>query len=564
MKFQDYKYIRPDMDALKNDFHAALKVFEEAQSASEQEKAMDTINQLRFNFDTAQTLVSIRHSIDTKDAFYDQEETFFNENSPLFAQLVNLYYKALVNATFKEDLIKSKGQLLFDQAAQSLRTFDDSILPLLQKENKLTSSYQKLLASAEIEFEGETRNLSQMAPFAQSKDRAMRKKASSVVSDWFKDNEDTLDTIYDELVQVRHDMALKLGYESFTELAYDRLGRLDYGPKEVANYRKQVLENIVPVVKELVERKGKRLGIDTMYSYDLALEFNSGNPTPKGDKDFLVAEAKKMYDEMSPETSEFFNFMLDKNLLDLEAKKGKAGGGYCTFIPNYDSPFIFANFNGTKHDVDVLTHEAGHAFQVYSSRHHEVPEYQWATLEASEIHSMSMEFFAWPWINGFFKEDTEKYKFTHLAGALTFIPYGVAVDEFQHEIYKNPTMSKAERKATWRQIEKKYLPYKIYDNDDFMERGGFWFRQGHIFSVPFYYIDYTLAQVCAFQYWVRDQKDHKEAWQSYLTLCQAGGTKPFVGLLELAGLQNPFNDGTLETTVPSIKAYLDSVDDTKL
>ncbi|MFW5864950.1 MAG: M3 family metallopeptidase, partial [Candidatus Izemoplasmataceae bacterium] len=225
---------------------------------------------------------------------------------------------------------------------------------------------------------------------------------------------------------------------------------------------------------------------------------------------------------------------------------------------------IFANFNGTKHDVDVLTHEAGHAFQVYSSRHHEVPEYQWATLEASEIHSMSMEFFAWPWIDLFFKDDTPKYKFTHLSGALTFIPYGVAVDEFQHEIYKNPTMSKDERKTTWRQIEKKYLPYKVYDDDDFMERGGFWFRQGHIFSVPFYYIDYTLAQVCAFQYWIRDQKDHEEAWKSYLTLCKAGGSKPFVGLLDLAGLKNPFHDDTLKTTIPEIKAYLDSVDDKKL
>lgn len=564
MKFQDYKYVRPDMDALKEAFHEALNIFKNAKTADEQEKAMDKINQLRFDFTTAQTLVSIRHSIDTKDEFYDKEETFFNENSPLFAQLGNLYYKALVEATFKEELIKRKGKLLFDQAEQSLRTFNDAILPLLQKENKLTSSYQKLLASAEILFEGEIRNLSQMAPFAQSKDRAMRKKASQAVSEWFKGHETTLDDIYDELVQVRHEMALKLGYESFTLLAYDRLGRLDYGPKEVANYRKQVLENIVPVVGELVKRKGERLGIDTMYSYDLALEFNSGNPTPKGDKDFLVSQAKTMYDEMSEETSEFFNFMLEKNLMDLESKKGKAGGGYCTFIANYQSPFIFANFNGTKHDVDVLTHEAGHAFQVYSSRHHEVPEYQWATLEASEIHSMSMEFFAWPWIDLFFKDDTPKYKFTHLSGALTFIPYGVAVDEFQHEIYKNPTMSKEERKTTWRQIEKKYLPYKVYDDDDFMERGGFWFRQGHIFSVPFYYIDYTLAQVCAFQYWIRDQKDHEEAWKSYLTLCKAGGSKPFVGLLDLAGLKNPFHDDTLKTTIPEIKAYLDSVDDKKL
>ncbi|MFU8786843.1 MAG: M3 family oligoendopeptidase [Candidatus Izemoplasmataceae bacterium] len=564
MKFQDYVYKRPDMEAFKAEFTAALDQFINANTVDAQEAAMDTINQLRFNFNTMHTLASVKHTIDTKDEFYDKEEEFFNENSPIFSQLNNLYYKALTNATFADALKERKGTLLFDQAEQSLKTFKDEILPLLQEENKLTSAYQKLLAGAEIDFEGEKRNLSQMAPFAQSKDRAMRKNASSAVSNWFSENEKTLDELYDKLVKIRVETAEKLGYPSFTELAYDRLGRLDYGKEEVANYRKQVLENIVPLVQELVDRKGERLGIKNMMSYDLSLDFLSGNPTPKGGKDWMVERAHKMYSEMSDETRTFFEFMLDKNLMDLEAKKGKAGGGYCTYIPNYQSPFIFANFNGTKHDVDVLTHEAGHAFQVFSSRHHEVPEYLWATLEASEIHSMSMEFFAWPWINLFFEEDTEKYKFSHLSGSLTFIPYGVAVDEFQHEIYANPNLTPDERKSLWREIEKKYLPYKQYDNDDFLERGGFWFRQGHIFSAPFYYIDYTLAQVCAFQYWVRDQENHEEAWNSYVKLCQAGGSKPFVGLIKLAGLKNPFEDGTIAKTVPKIKAYLDSVDDTKL
>jgi M3 family oligoendopeptidase len=270
-----------------------------------------------------------------------------------------------------------------------------------------------------------------------------------------------------------------------------------------------------------------------------------------------------MYDEMSPKTSEFFNFMLEHDLLELDSKPGKQGGGYCTYLPTYRAPYIFANFNGTSHDVDVLTHEAGHAFQVYSSRDL-LPEYRWPTMEAAEIHSMSMEFLAWPWIDSFFLEDTAKYKFSHLAGAISFLPYGVLVDEFQHEIYEKPKLSPDERKALWRKLEKKYMPFKDYGDDAFMEKGTYWFRQGHIFGAPFYYIDYTLAQVCAFQYWIKHQENRNEALDSYLKLCQLGGSKSFVGLVESADLKNPFKKGTVKEIVKPIREYLDSVDDMKL
>ena len=564
MTFSDYPYQRPNMSEFTETFTQAIEAFKSASNADAQEKAMDTIHQLRFDFDTMENLASIRHSIDTKDEFYDKEKDFFDENGPRFAQLNHRYYQALVEATFKDELVKRKGKLLFEIAAQALRTFNDEILEDLTRENKLVSRYDKLIASAEIDFEGETRNLTEMSPFMQNPDRDIRRRASRAVSSWFAGQEETIDDIYDELVSVRTEIARKLGYENFTGLAYDRLGRLDYGPKEVATYRRQVRDNLVPLANELVKRQGKRLGIDEMMSYDLPFEFKTGNPKPQGDKDWMVDRAKAMYQAMSPETDEFFTTMLERGLMDLEVKKGKMGGGYCTYIPNHESPFIFANFNGTKHDVDVLTHEAGHAFQVYRSRHHDVPEYIWATMEASEIHSMSMEFFAWPWIDQFFGEDTTKYKFSHLDGALSFIPYGVAVDEFQHRIYEKPSMTKEERKLTWREIEKTYLPYKKYDNDEFMERGGFWFRQSHIFAVPFYYIDYTLAQVCAFEYWIQASANREAAWESYLRLCDAGGSKSFVGLLELAGLKNPFEQGTIATMVEPLKSFLDGIDDTKL
>ncbi|HPG43935.1 MAG TPA: M3 family oligoendopeptidase, partial [Acholeplasmataceae bacterium] len=379
----------------------------------------------------------------------------------------------------------------------------------------------------------------------------------------FEDNEAQFDRIYDDMVKVRTKIAKELGYENFVQLGYDRFGRTDYNAKDVKAYRDQIYQDIVPLVTELTARKAKRLGIENPKSYDLALSFLSGNPTPKGDRAWQVNIAKNMYDEMSPETSKFFNFMLEKDLLDLDSKAGKQGGGYCTFIANYQAPFIFANFNGTSHDVDVLTHEAGHAFQVYSSKDL-IPEYRWPTMEAAEIHSMSMEFLAWPWIGNFFLEDTDKYKFTHLAGAVSFLPYGVAVDEFQHEVYENPNMTPDERKQAWRRIEKKYLPFKDYGDDAFMEKGTYWFRQGHIFGSPFYYIDYTLAQVCAFQYWIKSQEDHAKALESYIKLCKLGGSKSFLGLVKAAELKNPFVNGTVKEIVKPIRAYLDAVDDMKL
>ena len=563
MKFKDYKYQRPDVEAYQKEITDLLaKIGSDVDKESE-ELAIQSFFELNDELDSMATLVSIRNSLDTKDEFYQKEQDFFDENGPKLQMYNNLFSKKLIQSKNRKYLEEKFGKLIFKQAELQEKTFAEEIIPDLQKENRLSTKYSKLLASAEIEFEGKIYNLTQMGPFLQSLDRDTRHKAQLKTSRFFEENEKELDEIYDEMVKIRHKIAKTLGYDNFVQLAYDRLGRTDYNAKDVKKYRDQIYEEVVPVVKELVERKAKRIGIENPKSYDLALSFKTGNPTPKGGLDWQVDIAKNMYEEMSSETGEFFNFMLDHELLELDSKPGKAGGGYCTYIPKYKSPFIFANFNGTSHDVNVLTHEAGHAFQIYSSRDH-IPSYRWPTMEAAEIHSMSMEFLAWPWIDGFFKEDTEKYKFYHLDSSLSFLPYGVAVDEFQHEIYNNPDMTPDQRKETWRKVEKKYLPYKDYDDDKFMDKGTFWFKQGHIFSVPFYYIDYTLAQVLAFQFFVLSQEDHELALDKYIKLCQLGGSKSFVDLVKSTGLNNPFKQGTIETVIEPIKRFLDGIDDTKL
>ncbi len=564
MKFNEYKYEHLDLEKIKKEFSELIESFEKAENMERQITAFDKIIKLRNHIETMQTLVSVRHSIDTNDEFYDKENEYMDEISPILFGFTNDFYKALVNSKFKDELVQKYGKFLFDLAENTLKTFSPEIIPDAQEENRLSSKYSKLIASAKIDFDGKELNLSQMVPYTQSKDRNVRIEAAKKVAQFFAENQDEFDNIYDSLVKVRTRMAQKMGYKNFVEFGYKQLSRLEYDAKMVEGYRKQVLENIVPLHTELCERQGKRLGVDKLKFYDEAIKFNSGNADPHGSPEWILNNGKTMYKELSKETDEFFTFMTENNLLDLLSKKGKMSGGYCTYIPEHKAPFIFANFNGTSHDIDVLTHEAGHAFQVYQSRRFEVPEYLWPSYEACEIHSMSMEFLTWPWMDLFFENDTDKYKFIHLSEALLFIPYGVTVDEFQHWVYENPEATPKERREKWIEIEKKYLPTRDYGEVEELKNGIFWFRQGHIFSSPFYYIDYTLAQVCAFQFWIKSRENREKAWQDYLNLCKLGGSKPFFELMKSANLKNPFEEGTLAFVIPKIKEYLDNVDDMNL
>ncbi|WP_099159793.1 M3 family oligoendopeptidase [Virgibacillus ndiopensis] len=562
--FENYTYERPELQEEKDKFSHLLNTFKTASSVEEASKAIEEINTFRNRLSTLFNLVYIRASIDTNDAFYQQERDFFDDLQPEIKSLNTDFYKELVQSPHRHELEKKWGAQLFQIADLEIKSFSNDIIKLLQKENKLISEYSKLIASAEVDFQGETYTLAQLSPFAQDKNRSVRKKAIEASAGFFEQNAEKFDDIYDQLVKVRHEIATTLGYKNFVELGYIRMLRVDYNAEMVNVFRKQVRESIVPLVSKLYEKQAERIGVDSLHYYDEPFQYKSGNAKPKGTPEWIIDNGKKMYEELSAETNEFFHFMLDRNLMDLEAKKGKEAGGYCTFIEDYQSPFIFANFNGTSGDIDVLTHEAGHAFQFYSSRNIGMPEYLIPTSEAAEIHSMSMEFFTWPWMKLFFKEDTDKYKYSHLADGLQFLPYGVAVDEFQHLVYENPEWSPDERKKAWKKLEETYLPHRDYDGIPYLEAGGFWQRQGHIYEVPFYYIDYTLAQICAFQFWKRSRENREEAWEDYLNLCKLGGSKSFLGLVEAANLRSPFKEGCVESVVGTIEEWLMSVDDNAL
>jgi len=563
MNFNNFEYKRPVLETFEKSFMTLLGDFSSAGNAAEATEKFSQIGKLRSTFMTMYNIAHVRHTINTTDKFYEKEQAYFDVTLPSYQDLVTQFYKALLQTPYRAALEEKWGSQLFVIAELSLKVFTSKVLEDLKKENKLSSDYVKLKAAAEIEFKGKKYNLSAFLPVETDDDRTIRKEAAHAKWDFYAKESEKMELIFDELVKTRHEIAKTMGYKNFVELGYNRMIRSDYNAEKVAYYRAQILEHIVPVATDLYNRQSNRLGISDLKIYDENYSFASGNPKPKGDPQWIINHAKTMYESLSAETGTFFNFMLDNNLMDLVNKEGKATGGYCTYISGYKSPYIFSNFNGTSGDIDVLTHEAGHAFQVFSSKEIGLSEYNWPTYEAAEIHSMSMEFFTWPWMNLFFEEDVEKYKFAHLSGAIKFLPYGVAVDEFQHFVYENPDCGIEKRNLAWKEIEKKYLPHRDNAGIPFLEKGGLWQRQNHIFSSPFYYIDYTLAQVCAFQFWKKDKDDHKSAWADYLRLCKAGGSASFLSLVKIANLDSPFEPGTIEEVMKPIKSYLDGVDDSK-
>ena len=563
MKFNEFEYVHLDYENLKEEYKKYLEELTKSNNSKEFMEVFGKINEFRGHVFTMSTLVSIRHTINTADEYYDKENEYWNNTMPLLQEYEVEFSKIVLNCPFRNEL--TIPETYFKMAENSLKAFSPEIIEDLQEENKLVTEYGKLKSGAKIEFEGEIYNLGSIAPKMMDSDREKRKKATLAFCKFYEDNENKFDEIYDKLVKVRDRIAKKLGFKNFTELGYIRMNRLDYDENMVANYRKQVVEDIVPIAVGLRKRQAKRIGVNELKTWDINYEFKTGNPKPQGSIDELVNAALKMYTEMSPETAEFFKKMVDDELFDLPTKPNKETGGYTTEIFDYKVPFIFANANGTSGDVDVLTHEAGHAFQCYLSfRCIDIPEMCFPTMESCEIHSMSMEFFAHPWTELFFKQENNKYQFAHIASCLTFIPYGCLVDHFQHEVYNHPEMTPEERKQTWRKLEKTYIPDANYDEVGVLERGGYFYRQGHIFQSPFYYIDYTLAQVCALQFFVRSLNFDSTAWNDYINICKVGGTLPFTQIVKLANLKVPFEDGCLKEVALKIQEVLNNIDDTNL
>lgn len=556
-KFEDLKYERIDFKA----YSEMLKEYtDKMKKAGSYEEARGIFLEADKHFDHAMTtftIAHIRHTLNTADEFYEAEVQYCYEQFPLIEGLSVEYNDTIYDSPFRADFEKEFGAKMFSEMELAKKSYCEANIPLKQRDAVLCDEYQKIIASAQIEFDGKKLNLYGIMKYSEHEDREVRRAAAKAYSDFYHSNEARLEEIWAELISVRNEMGRNLGFDNYIPLGYMGQGRTDYGREEVESFRKQVEEELVPFCSRLYELQKKRIGVDDLYFYDEKVIFSDGNAVPAGDDEFMIEQARDMYHKLSPETAEFIDFMIEHQLMDLQNKPGKASTGYMTELPDYKAPYVFSCFNQTIFDMQVLTHELGHAFAGYRSmRETTVSNQRSLSTDIAEIHSMAMEQFAYPYAEQFFGSLADKFRLAHLQEAITFVPFGVAVDEFQHICYENPELSPKERTLEWKKLEEKYMPWRKYDADDFFDRGGYWYHKIHIYLYPFYYINYTLTTMGAMEFKKKDHENHEKAWEDYMKLCNCGGKYSYLETLKLANVSNPFAAGSVKTSMSYAKEEL--------
>ncbi|HUG69016.1 MAG TPA: M3 family oligoendopeptidase [Pirellulaceae bacterium] len=554
--FAEIHVDRPEYTDVAAEFKQLDAAWQAAAGAADCRQVIHDWDALERRLATWVNLVDLRFNQDTSNTGYKQAREYSDELKPRLTDLSVRMKRKLIDSPYRGELEATFGPQAFAIWEADVLAFDPKIEADLVKESKLEAEFTDLLASAKLQFRGNAYNFAGLAKFHVDSDRQVRYESNAVKWQWFADNVQQLDRIYDEQVRLRTNMAKKLGYENFIGLAYKRMKRVDYNQADVERFRAAVREDVVPLTIELRRTQAESLGIDRVMFWDEGVFDPRGNPKPQGDHDWMIERAIEMFDEMGGGLGEFFRLMDDCNLMDLKNRDSKAGGGFCTDFPSFGLPYIFANFNGTKGDVEVFTHEIGHAFQSYCSREQPLADYLFPTYESCEIHSMGLEFLTWPQMEKFFGDSAERFRQIHLLQSLLFLPYGVAVDHFQHLVYSNPDATPLQRHEMWREMEAAYLPTRDCGDLPHVPAGGQWQFQRHIYLSPFYYIDYTLALTCALQFWVRSRVDMKEAMQTYVALCKRGGAAPFRQLAESAGLVSPFEEGCLREVVGQARQFL--------
>ena len=556
INFADIQAETPTIEQITREYQDINNALDQAQTRLDKEKALQQWEDLRRRLNTWSEMTSLNFSQDTTNKEYQQAQEYSDELRPKLTALEVAMKRRLLNSQDRPQLESILGQQAFSLWSADVTTFEPAIEEDLVQESKLVNQYVQLLASAELEFRGQKVNLSGIRKYTQDSDRKTRYEAEKVRWQFFSQNQAQLDSIYDQLVKLRHQMAQKLGYDNYTGLGYKRMQRIDYTEADVASYRDEVVAKVVPLAQKIIDQKAQKLHLEWVMYWDEAVFDLQGNPKPQGDHDWMLQQAQKMFDAMHPELGSFFAMMVAGNFMDLKTRPGKAGGGFCTSFPTTGVPYIFANFNQTKGDVEVFTHEMGHAFQAWQSRNLPLIDYLWPTLESCEIHSMSLEFLTWSQMEQFFGDDADRFREIHLAQSILFLPYGCAVDHFQHLVYAHPEATPQERNQMWQQMEARYLPWRQYEDLEYPAQGGLWQEKQHIYCSPFYYIDYTLALCCAMQFWVKAESDFEGALTEYIALCQRGGQAPFQSLTSSANLVSPFQPGSLANVITKAQQFL--------
>ena len=557
--FKDVKYVRPDIGKFTELVRGVRLRLMTAKTVEAADEAIGEYETAISSFDTSYALCQILHDIDTSDEFYCNEIEFFEEASGRVEELASAFMTGLLNCPVADRLREKYGEMIFRKAKNQKEIVSPEILDELAKEASLENEYSQLQSEAEITFGKKTLNLSLLVPYLASTDRNVRKEAHTALDVYYQGRRETYDRIFDDLVKVRTEAARKLGYNTFTELGYKRMERYDYTRKDVEAFRENILKYIVPLTKQIRNLQRERLGVGELMFYDLPCLFKGGNPTPKVSKERYEEATGEFFRKMFGMSPSFFDVLSSHGFTDMLSRPNKSTGGYCMYLEDYCIPFVFMNGNGTYDDVATVVHEGGHAYAaLQSAESTPFVECLSPTLETCEIHSTAMEYMSYPYMDIFYGKSAEQYSELHMTDGLLFLPYGCMVDEFQHVVYDKPELTPDERHVVWKELEERYQPYINYDPSQtpFHAMGGAWMKKDHIFTTPFYYIDYCLSQICALELWDESRIDMKSALQKYNNLCSLGGSDTFLSLLKGAGLESPFNTDVIKRLAYSTAEFL--------
>ncbi len=546
MKVPEIPYKRYSIEALKNALEAFREMADRAETAGEVLAARTRFLEAAKGYSTAASLANCRFTLNTRDEFYAAEVAYYDEVGPMSQEVMVAYGDIMLHTRHRAEMEKMVNPLCYKKYEFAAKSYQPIVEAECQTENAIATEYSKFMSELVLDFRGEKKPLSYVRGFLEDADREVRREAAFAIGEALGRESKTLDDIYDRLVKIRTEIAHKLGYKNYIELGYYRMDRIDYTREMVENFRRNVMNDLVPVISDLKAQLATELDLDCIRFYDDAVYIKGGNPRPRDGAEGIFKNAQAMYNEMNPEIGAFMQEMLANEAFDVESREGKWGGGYCTGFDTYCQPFILANFNGSAGDIDVITHEFGHAFAAKCSYMGGDWELSVGGMETAECHSMSMEFFCERYMDRFFDKPLDYCK-SHLLSALSFIPYGCIVDEFQHIVYEHPEYTPAERNAAYLALEKKYRPYLHTEGIPYLEGGTRWQYQMHIFETPFYYIDYCLAQTVALGFFVMMRENYQAALDRYIAFVRAGGTKRFSQLVKEAGVADPFGNGTLGT-----------------
>jgi len=484
-------------------------------------------------------------SEEKRESFLD----FMSNIRPKLSEFSDALNRRIVNHSSVDDL-PSRYDLMLRGMRTDVEIFRKENIPLGVRQTELVTEAQTINGAMTVEFEGEERTFPQMSKYLESNDRSQRQAAWVAMSARRMEDSERLSEIFDELVSIRHQMATNSGFESYTQYMFRAMHRFDYTIEDCLEFHDSVESVCMPILKKINKDRRDGLGIGELSPWDVNEKGGSGPDIhgreplrPFETVDEMVEKLSEMFHEISSDLGGKFDKLVEMDTLDLDTRKGKAPGGYQYYLEKSRVPFIFMNAAGLQGDLETMIHEAGHAFHSLYCGHLELIDERDYPIEFAEVASMSMELLTQPWWDKFYEsEEADRARRSHLEGVAFLLPWIATIDSFQHWIYANPGHSREERAEVWLSIRDKFGSEMDWTgHTDFRELS--WQQQGHLFGVPFYYIEYGIAQLGSLQLWKTQMSDPQKALDDYANAMSLGNTRTLPDLFSAADLELGFNEG---------------------